>query len=151
MKIMVVAPHADDEILGCGGTLSRYRDENPNSEIIWLLVTDMKQEWGYEKKSIDKKEKELNTILEILQPLKLIRLGFRPSTLDKVGLIKLILDMSNVINKFQPDIIFVPWRHDAHSDHQIAFDASIACTKSFIKSFNTWFSFTIYVTKRQNS
>lgn len=33
--------------------------------------------------------------------------------------------------KEEPEIIYLPNRSDAHSDHRITFDAVMACTKSF--------------------
>ena len=40
-KILVVAPHADDETLGCGGSLLKHK-KNGN-KIYWLLVTKLKK------------------------------------------------------------------------------------------------------------
>ena len=38
MKTLVIAPHADDEILGAGGTLFKRNSKTKNS-IYWLLIT----------------------------------------------------------------------------------------------------------------
>ena len=38
MKTLVIAPHADDEILGVGGTLFK-RNSKRNNSVYWLLVT----------------------------------------------------------------------------------------------------------------
>ena len=40
-KILVVAPHADDETLGCGGTLLKHKKNG--DEINWLLMTKLKK------------------------------------------------------------------------------------------------------------
>ena len=37
MKVLVIAPHPDDETLGCGGTLFRHRHEG--DELYWVIVT----------------------------------------------------------------------------------------------------------------
>ena len=50
MKTLVIAPHADDEILGAGGTLFKRNSKKTNS-IYWLLIT-MPSEPEYEKKFI---------------------------------------------------------------------------------------------------
>ena len=48
--IFVIAPHPDDEVLGCGGTLLRLNDEG--AEIHWVIVTKMGKEYSkYIKKS----------------------------------------------------------------------------------------------------
>ena len=35
-KVLVIAPHPDDETLGCGGTLFRHKANG--DEIYWLIV-----------------------------------------------------------------------------------------------------------------
>ncbi len=42
MKILVIAPHPDDETLGCGGTLLRHKAEG--DEIHWLIMTKMNKD-----------------------------------------------------------------------------------------------------------
>ena len=39
MKILAIAPHPDDETLGCGGTLLKHK--NNGDEINWLIITDI--------------------------------------------------------------------------------------------------------------
>jgi LmbE family N-acetylglucosaminyl deacetylase len=43
--VLVVAPHADDETLGCGGTLLKLKAEG--CELHWLLVTEMTVDGGF--------------------------------------------------------------------------------------------------------
>ena len=45
MRTLVVAPHPDDELLGCGGTLLRRVAEG--GTLAWLLMTAMKEENGW--------------------------------------------------------------------------------------------------------
>lgn len=51
MRILVISPHADDETLGAGGTLLKYKNQGHN--IFWLNVTDMKEEYGYTKERVE--------------------------------------------------------------------------------------------------
>ncbi len=37
-RVLIIAPHADDEVLGCGGTIARYVD---NGDDVHVLVTTM--------------------------------------------------------------------------------------------------------------
>ena len=55
MKTIVIAPHADDELLGCGGTL--IKRGNSGAEISWLLITTMFEEHGWNKKQISDKDR----------------------------------------------------------------------------------------------
>ena len=47
MRILVVSPHPDDETLGAGGTILRYKNEG--KEVYWLNITNVKEEYGYSK------------------------------------------------------------------------------------------------------
>ena len=66
MNTLVIAPHADDEILGCGGTLLRKIDEGHTVGLI--IVTSMKENEGWNEKAINKRKKE---ILKIQKELKI--------------------------------------------------------------------------------
>tara|TARA_B100000674_G_C37893300_1_gene940059 strand:+ start:170 stop:832 length:663 start_codon:yes stop_codon:yes gene_type:complete len=112
-KVLVIAPHPDDEILGCGGTLSRLKKK----KLYWMIVTKMTNKIGYTNNQIYLREKEINKISKSLNIVKKIELGFPASSLSKINLKELISKMSIEINKIKPDTIFAPYQHDAHSDH----------------------------------
>ena len=50
---------------------------------------------------------------------------------DEYGMSSLIDKISNVINTIKPNIIYLPFKGDVHSDHRKIFEASYSCTKSF--------------------
>lgn len=131
MKTLVVAPHADDELLGCGGTLLRRCAEG--GVVGWLLVTTMSsdQAWGTGK--IEERRCEIAQVRDGLGvlPEHLYELGLQTTQLDQVPTGVLVGRISEVFEKFQPEEVLVPHAHDIHSDHRIAFDAVAACTKWF--------------------
>jgi LmbE family N-acetylglucosaminyl deacetylase len=43
----------------------------------------------------------------------------------------LITKISSVVNKVKPNIIYLPFKGDVHSDHKYIFNAAYSCTKSF--------------------
>ena len=73
-KILVVAPHPDDETLGCGGTLLKHK--NQKDKIYCLFVTNLSPRHKYFKK----RKKEINKVAKSFQFV----LGkFAPSSLEK--------------------------------------------------------------------
>ena len=57
MKAIVVSPHPDDETLGAGGTILKLISQG--AQVVWLNVTNMKQEYGYSLESIEKRTDEM--------------------------------------------------------------------------------------------
>tara|TARA_Y100000996_G_scaffold408091_1_gene386612 strand:+ start:8191 stop:8859 length:669 start_codon:yes stop_codon:yes gene_type:complete len=131
MNTLVIAPHADDEILGCGGTLLRKIDEGHTVGLI--IVTSMKENEGWNEKAINKRKKEILKIQKELKIKKehLYQLDLPSTKLDTLPLEKIVKKISEVFNLFHPEELFLPHPGDAHSDHRVSFEASISCTKWF--------------------
>lgn len=131
MTILVISPHADDESLGCGGTLMRFRSEKPVEELHWLVVTDIKHDYGYPMEKINQRAKEIEAVRSKLSPVTVHNLAFPPSHLDTMPLQKIIAALADVLIQSGADTILAPWGHDVHTDHQIVYSAVLACSKRF--------------------
>ena len=59
-NVLVIAPHADDETLGCGGTLLRHSAEGDSTS--WLIMTDGQESLGYSNEFIKRREKEIKNV-----------------------------------------------------------------------------------------
>ena len=60
MKTLVIAPHADDELLGCGGTMLRRFSEG--GETSWLLITEINEENGWPPQKVLERQNEINKV-----------------------------------------------------------------------------------------
>jgi len=129
MTTLVIAPHPDDETLGCGGTLFRHRSDG--EEIHWLILTTIAGHTGFSKECIDLRKQEIKIVSERYEFSSVHQSHFVTATLDTIAMNELISEVSYFINKVKPETIYVPYRNDIHSDHAIVFDAVAACTKSF--------------------
>jgi N-acetylglucosamine malate deacetylase 1 len=126
---MVVAPHPDDETLGCGGTLLRHKQEG--DEIHWLIMTSMDHKSGFSSERIVQRDKEIKIASTIYGFESVSRLDFLTIELDTYSTKDLIGKISECFQKIEPEIIYVPFRNDIHSDHKIVFDSVASCTKQF--------------------
>ena len=131
MKILVIAPHPDDELLGSGGTLLRRKSEG--AILGWVIMTKISEDTGWSKNSVQERENEIEQVRKGLgvQPEHLFQLGFPTTKLDTFPMGELIAKVSEVFQSFQPEEVLVPHRGDVHSDHRITFEAIAACTKWF--------------------
>ena len=131
MKTLVLAPHPDDELLGCGGTLLRRASEGDT--IGWLLITAIKESRGWSSDQINRRKTEIDHVRQGLHisPDHLYELNLPTAELDKLPMSDLVGQISNVFTSFQPNEVLLPYPGDIHSDHRVAFDAASSCTKWF--------------------
>lgn len=129
MKIVVIAAHPDDEILGCGGTLLKHKQSG--DEIHWIIITNVLASHGFSKDIIDSRQQEIETVKTMMGFTAVHKLNYPTMCLDASTLNDMIPKISTLFNEIKPEVIYVMNRSDAHSDHRITFDAVAACTKSF--------------------
>jgi LmbE family N-acetylglucosaminyl deacetylase len=121
-KILVVAAHPDDEILGCGGTLARHVSQGDQVKTI-ILAEGLRGRDNIEKKSSikdlsDLKENALkaNSIIGIED---VIFFDFPDNQLDSVPLLEIVKKIESVLTKFPADIIYTHHYSDLNVDHSI--------------------------------
>lgn len=128
MTTLVIAPHADDELLGCGGTLLRRRAEG--REVAWVLVTEVANGVGPSPAVRDAEIEKVRAGLGIPTE-SFVRLGHETTRLDTLAVSTLVEELSNAVERLQPTEVLVPHPEDVHSDHRVVARAAIAATKWF--------------------
>jgi lmbE-like protein len=124
-KILVVAVHPDDETLGCGGTLLKHKHDG--DEIYWLICTKMDENSDY----YTTRENEIKQASDAYKFDGVFSLGLNTMRVDEYSMSELISKVSKAINEVKPNIIYLPFKGDVHSDHRKIFEASYSCTKVF--------------------
>ena len=82
MKILVIAPHPDDEVLGCGGTIKRYSKKG--DEVCLCIVTKAyTPDWS--EKFIKNRPKEIEQASKILGIKKTYFLDYPTAKLDTIS------------------------------------------------------------------
>lgn len=127
--VLVVAPHADDETLGCGGTILRHIANG--DKVHWLIMTSIAEDSGFSRQFREIRTREIDKVATDFGFSSVHIAPFCPAQLDTVGKAALIREVSSVIKNCEPDIVYLPFRGDVHSDHELVFDAVISSTKSF--------------------
>lgn len=128
-KILVVAPHPDDETLGCGGTLLKHNDVG--DQIYWLVATNMNERHGWTRARVLQRQKEIVKAAKLYGFKKTYKLNLPTTRLDTIPIGDIIGKFSSVFADVKPQIVYIPNRSDVHTDHQIVFKAAYSCTKNF--------------------
>ena len=126
MKVLIIAPHPDDEVLGAGGTIARLSNEG--HEVTVTIVTK-----GWEPLFSDSfvqqgraEAREANQILGV----KSLRFMDLPVTkLNQIPLNELNEKFCRLIEEEQPGMIFLPFYSDRHEDHRQVFSASMVALR----------------------
>ena len=116
-RILVLAPHFDDEIFGCGGTLRKHVLAGDEIKIIYMTdgsngipqIKNKKKVFEIRKKESEQANRliGINDFYYLMEPDR-----YKPinnGSIDK---------LSKIIIEFKPDLIFLPWFLDNHPDHK---------------------------------
>lgn len=126
---LVIAPHPDDETLGCGGTLLRAREEG--DEIYWLIVTNINQKQGFTPKRVKTRRAEIERVSDAYGFSETIQLNFPTAKLDTFPIEDIVKGIGEAAARIKPTDIYLPHRRDVHSDHSVVFDAAVSISKWF--------------------
>ena len=128
MRILVIAPHPDDETLGCGGSLLKHKSNGDS--LSWLVATrGHEPQWSADL--LDRKEKEIASVTAAYGFDQTIRLNFPTIRLDTIPLDEFIAAIRNAISDCKPELVYLNHFGDVHSDHRIVFEATMSVLKPF--------------------
>lgn len=111
-KVLVFAPHPDDESLGCGGTLARLAQLCP---VKVVLVTDGSGAGGLPKGAGAVRQTEFVRALARLGVTDSDQLHQPDGAFEANAVLK--RRIQKLLNEYQPDWVFLPSPLDYHRDH----------------------------------
>ena len=114
-KILVIAPHPDDETLGCGGTLFRHKQKG--DELYWGIITGIGVETGWLEKTVKTRELEITNVAKRYGFADMFNLRLPATKIDTLSLSEIIEKIAVIYKKVEPEIIYMPFAYDVHTDH----------------------------------
>lgn len=126
MKILVIAPHPDDEVLGMGGTIARLSDEK--HEITVVIVT---KGWAplYTEQSVDQVRTEAKEANAVLGTRSLRFMDLPVTRLNEIPLHEINACFDKLIKEEMPSLVFLPFPGDRHEDHKIIYGAGMVALR----------------------
>jgi len=130
--VLIIAPHPDDEVLGCGGLISKVKAQNGKVHVLCFTVGNTKQYGGYSHSK--KRIEEMNKVMKYLKvdSFNMALTGDEYHLkLDRVPQKKLIdiIEKGEIsISTINPDMICIPFIGSTNQDHVAVAKASFtAC------------------------
>ena len=133
-KVLFIAPHADDETLGCGGTIAKLREAG-NSLLIYVVTGPGDVPHPLFKSEVwDEVRKEFKSAIKVLGSPK-YKFGNLPAAiLDTLPIYKINKNIESIISNFKPNIIFMPSQKDLHKDHLLINYATRVAARPYLES-----------------
>lgn len=125
-RVLVIAPHPDDEVLGCGGTIAKHTRA---SCYVYLCIVTKGYTPDWSEEFLRKRPEEIKESCEILGIKKTYFLDFPTVKLDTVPQKELNGSITQVVNETKPGVVYVPHRGDVNKDHTLVFDAAMVATR----------------------
>jgi LmbE family N-acetylglucosaminyl deacetylase len=139
-KILIIAAHPDDEILGCGGYLSKYK----NVSIFKVIFLAEGSSCRFKKKDhdksvvlneIQKRKKQAIKALARFNVNKVKFYDYKCGELNNVSQVFLNKIIEKEILEFNPNIILTHSENDLNLDHRVVFNSVIVGCRPIKKNY----------------
>lgn len=132
-KLLVVAPHPDDEVIGCGGLIKKIKDSGGMVYILFLTVGDTKEFSRKGHSTANQRQKEIEAVSKFLKfdDYEIAFMGneyhLKLDLLGQKAIMETIERQSKVaIERIKPTIVAFPSIDSYNQDHRIAAEATHA-------------------------
>ena len=124
-RVLVVAPHPDDETLGVGGTIAKY---SAQGDEVFVLIVSGHLPPIYSRKAYEETVSEAYSAFSVLGVEKSEFLEIPATMIGDQPLHEVNARISKIVNDFNPHIVLCPYP-DRHIDHRLVFDSVMVATR----------------------
>ena len=122
-KILVIAPHADDEVLGCGGYLIHEKALGAEIRLVIGTIGGTDRRQDYETRMA-----EFRSVCEALDASSVVPYKNMDAMMDTLPAFDITTKLDHIIDSFRPDEIFINYR-SLHQDHIKLYECALASVR----------------------
>lgn len=123
---LVLAPHPDDEVLGCGGTIARLVARGCIVDVV-IVTSGMPPRFDAAQAMMVRHE--TNKAHSLLGVRTTHFLDLPAAGLDQLAHADLNGAIGTLVKDLRPDTLFIPFAGDLHLDHRLVFDAAMVAAR----------------------
>lgn len=125
-NVLVIAPHPDDEVLGCGATIKKTANEG---NAVFVLVASRGSQRLYDQTKVEAVRQEALEAHALLGVTKTFFLDFPAPELDTVPLADISREIAKILSENKINTLYLPHRGDIHNDHRMVFNAGLVAAR----------------------
>ncbi len=134
-KVLVVAAHPDDEVLGCGGVIARHVDAGDSVDIV-LMAEGITSREAAGNASTEHQRDALRvaavSAAEILGARTPRFVGLPDNRMDALDLLDIVKQVESVVAEVDPEIIYTHHAFDLNIDHRLTHQAVLTACRPFV-------------------
>ncbi len=138
-NVLVIAPHMDDEVLGCGGVICKHKSVGDTVTVIFVAHRIYGHRFNKERNKIQKQH--ALKAKKVLGYDTAIFLSLNDEKLDGC-LQDIIIPLERHVDDLKPNVVYLPFREDNNQDHRAVFDAARVVFRPaatpFVKEINMY-------------
>ncbi len=149
MKILILAAHPDDEVLGMGGTIKKLSKGGNDIKIIFMStgilsrrkIESKVSKQVFTKDWMKKNENKIKSLRgdakkagKILGVNEIEFMDFPDNEMDIVSTLMITKSIENSIKDFKPNVIYTTPQNDVNVDHQKVFASTLVATRPYKNS-----------------
>ena len=135
-KVLVVAAHSDDEVLGCGGVISKLT--KLGHEVTVVFMTDGvgarsgNGVSGDNCKNAKKRARDSKDAAEVLGISRIEQFDFPDNALDSIPILEITKVIEGIIETERPKTVFTHFLDDLNVDHSVVARATLTATRPIV-------------------
>lgn len=132
MRVLVIAPHPDDEIIGVGGTIAKRAKAGDE---VYVCVVTKGPKSLFPEEIVEQTRKECREADAKLGVKETIFLDFPAVMLETVPRYEFNGKIAEFVQRINPDEVYIPHRGDMQIDHQMVVDAAMVAVRPRGKNY----------------
>lgn len=136
-KVLVIAAHPDDELLGCGGTVALH---TKNGDEVYSLIVCEGESVRYANQDINQKNSTTEAA-SVLGVKDVRMMDYPDQKLDTFNLTEIIQSIEVVVREIKPNIVYTQFGGDVNRDHELLFKAAMVATRPTEEYIEAVFAF----------
>lgn len=136
-RVLAIAAHPDDEVLGCGGTLALHADAGDE---VTIVIACEGESLRYDPGTVNQAA-FIREAAQTLGAAGVRKLGFPDQKLDTLNLVEVIRPLEQAVAEVEPHVVYCQYGGDINRDHHLLFQAALVATRPVTEHIRAVYAF----------